>query len=136
MRLVIDTNVIVSALLSPGRTPDRALEAVRARRDVVLYDERVLCEYREVLSREKFRKIDPARAEELIAGLIQHGERVVVASAHTEAMIDDGDRIFVEVALAGRADAITTGNVRHYPTNLGFGVLPPAALLAEIGICS
>ena len=49
------------------------------------------------------------------------------------AMTDDDDRIFVEVALAGRADAIVTGNLRHYPSDLGFAVHPPATLLALIG---
>ncbi len=134
MRLVLDTNVLVSALLSPGRTPDRALAAVRERGDVVLYDERIILEYREVLSREKFRSIDPARTEALVARLIARGERVIVTKVYAEAMIDDGDRMFIEVALSGRADALATGNVRHYPTNLGFDVLPPAALLARIGL--
>ena len=134
MRIVIDTNVLISALLNPGRTPDRALVAIRERRDVVLYDERILGEYREVLSREKFRAIGGARADALIASLIAQGESVIVGAPYAKAMIDDGDRIFVEVAIAGHADALATGNVRHYPTNEGFDVLPPAALLARMGI--
>jgi predicted nucleic acid-binding protein len=49
------------------------------------------------------------------------------------AMTDSDDRIFIEAALAGRADAVITGNIRHYPSNLGFDVLPPATLLARLG---
>jgi putative PIN family toxin of toxin-antitoxin system len=134
MRIVIDTNVLISALLNPGRTPDRALSAVRGRGDVVLYDARVLAEYRDVLSREKFRAIGVARAEALIVSLITQGESVIVSEPYLKAMIDEGDRIFVEVALAGRADALATGNARDYPTDEGFDVLPPAALLARMGI--
>lgn len=134
MRLVVDTNVLVSALLNPGRTPDRALVAVRERGDVVLYDERMLSEYREVLARKKFCAIDPAHAEARIASMIARGERIVGAEAYAGAMIDDGDRMFVEIAIAGRADALATGNVRHYPIDLGFDVLPPAALLARLGL--
>ena len=48
-------------------------------------------------------------------------------------MSDDDDRIFVEIALAGHADAIVTGNIADYPTDLGFQVLPPASLLAQLG---
>jgi hypothetical protein len=40
--------------------------------------------------------------------------------------------MFVEVALAGRADAIVTGNLRQYPNDLGFAVHPPASLLAML----
>jgi predicted nucleic acid-binding protein len=60
LRLVLDTNVLVAALLTPGRTPDRALSAIFARGDVVLYDASLEAEYRAVLARPKFRGIDPA----------------------------------------------------------------------------
>ncbi len=75
MRLVLDTNVLVSALLHPGRTPDLALLALRAAGAVVLVDARVEAEYREVLSRPKFNAVDPARREALAGG----GARVVRA---------------------------------------------------------
>ena len=54
--------------------------------------------------------------------------------AWTGAMTDEDDRIFVEAAIAGRADAIVTGNVRDYPSGLGFEILPPATLLARIDL--
>ncbi len=47
-------------------------------------------------------------------------------------MTDADDRVFVEVALAGNADAVVTGNARHYPTHLPFAVLSPAALLEKL----
>src|SRR4051812_15626742 len=106
MRLVLDTNVVVSALLHPGRAPDRALAAVRARGDVVLYDERVAREYREVLARPKFRAIDPGRRDALLAALLGGAELVAVGVSYEGPMTDPDDRAFVEVALAGRADAL------------------------------
>jgi putative PIN family toxin of toxin-antitoxin system len=132
MRLVLDTNVLVSALLHPGRTPDLALHAVRAARAVVLVDERVEAEYREVLGRAKFRAIVPARREGLLAAVLAGCERVEVVAPSTVPLLDPDDRAFVEVALAGRADAVVTGNGRHYPETLGFAVLSPAALLARL----
>lgn len=132
MRLVLDTNVLVSALLHPGRSPDLALRALRAAGAVVLVDARVEAEYREVLSRPKFRAVDPARREALLAALLASSERVEAAPT-AFAMIDPDDRAFVEVALAGRADAVVTGNGRHYPEGMGFAVLSPTALLALLG---
>ena len=132
LRLVIDTNVLVAALLTPGRTPDRALAAVFARGDAVLYDSRVEAEYRAVLARPKFRAIDPGRADALLAALLGGGEDLGSVDAWDGAMTDSDDRIFVEVALSGRADAVVTGNARHYPTHLAFAVLSPAALLEKL----
>lgn len=132
MRLVFDTNVLVSALLNPGRTPDLALEAARRAGVTVLVDDRIEAEYREVLARPKFRKVDPAKREALLTEMLTGCERVTVAAPFEGALIDADDRVFVEVALAGRALALVTGNTKHYPTDLGFEVLTPAALLARL----
>lgn len=132
MRLVFDTNVLVSALLNPGRTPDLALAAARHAAVTVLIDDRIEAEYREVLARPKFRKVDPAKREALLTEMLTGCERVTVAAPFEGALIDADDRVFVEVALAGHALALVTGNTKHYPTDLGFEVLTPAALLARL----
>ena len=132
MRLVIDTNVLVSALLNPGRTPDRALCAVRERRDLVLSDQRIAAEYRTVLARPKFRAIDTTLAQGLIEALLAQGKDLGDVPCWEGNLLDPRDRPFVEVALAGHADAIVTGNTRHYPVDLGFEVLGPTAWLARI----
>ena len=133
MRVVVDTNVLVSALLTPGRTPDLCLGALRARRAAVLVDARVEAEYREVLGRPKFRAVDGARRATLLEGLLAGCVRVGEAPRFEGALLDDDDRVFIEVALAGRADALLTGNARHYPQGVGFEVLSPAAMLARLG---
>lgn len=133
MRLVIDTNVLVSALLDPGRTPSRALAAALARGAVALVDDRVEAEYRSVLARPKFRAVEPARREALLAAVLAASERVESPPAYGGPMADGDDRAFVEVALAGGADALVTGNARHYPAGLGFEVISPAELLARCG---
>lgn len=132
LRLVLDTNVLVAALLTPGRTPDRALSAIMARGDVVLYDARLEAEYRAVLARPKFRGIDPGRVERLLAAVLSGAEDVGAVEPWEGAMTDADDRAFVEVALGGRADAVVTGNARHYPSGLSFAVLSPAALLERL----
>jgi putative PIN family toxin of toxin-antitoxin system len=132
MRLVLDTNVLISALWKPGSVPDQALIAAFARGATVLYDARIVAEYRTVLARPKFKRIDPARTADLIARLVSNGEEVTDVPAWEGALPDDDDRLFVEVALAGSADAIITGNLRDYPETLGVSVLPPASLLAML----
>ncbi len=48
------------------------------------------------------------------------------------AMVDPDDRVFVEVARTGRADAIVTGNGKHFPDEVGVLVLSSAALLEKL----
>ena len=130
MRLVLDTNVIVSALLKPASVPGRALAAVWSTGAMVLYDARIEAEYRDVLARPKFRGIAAGLADDFLARLAACGEELRAVPAWGGTMTDDDDRIFVEVALAGSAQAVVTGNIRDYPVGLGFDVHPPATLLA------
>lgn len=132
MRVVLDTNVLISALWTPGSVPDLAILAVFAEGAKLLYDARGLAEYREVLGRPKFKKIVSARTEALLAKIVELGEEVPDVAHWAGVMRDDGDRMFVEVALTGRADVLVTGNLKHYPSNLGFDVHPPATLLASL----
>ena len=132
MRVVLDTNVLISAMLKPDSVPDRALEAIWARGAVLLYDARVAAEYREVAGRPKFRAVPRARVERLLSAIFERGERVERPAAWEGAMGDEDDRAFVEVALAGSAAAIVTGNLKDFPADLDFEVLPPAELLARL----
>lgn len=129
LRVVVDTNVVVSALLHPARVPALCVAALRAHGVEVLYDARVAAEYREVLGRRKFRAIDPAARDALLAALLGDAALEGVRP-YAGALPDDDDRVFVEVALHGAAHALVTGNTRHYPAGLGFAVLTPAEALA------
>ena len=132
-RIVVDTNVIVAALLHPDRTPARALDAILEGRGQVLVDARVEAEYRDVLARRKFRAIAIDKREELLARVLSGAERVDSA-AYVGGLIDEDDRSFVEVCLSGHAAVLLTGNGRHFPRDLGFAVLAPAELLAMFGV--
>lgn len=132
MRLVIDTNVIVSALLKAGSVPDRMLSAAWERGAVVLYDARILGEYRDVVVRPKFKAIDRARIDALFAMLDAHGQEIGSVPPWSGTMSDDDDRAFVEVALAGMAHVLVTGNLRDFPIDLGFDVEPPAMVLERL----
>jgi uncharacterized protein len=132
MRLVLDTNLLVSALLKPGSVPDRALSRIWAGGATVVYDARLTDEYAAVLARPRL-ALAAADVAALLARVVARGERIDAAPAWLGPLRDEDDRIFVEAALAGRADALVTGNLKDFPTDLGFDVLPPATLLARLG---
>lgn len=131
-RIVLDTNVLVSALLTPFGPPGRVLDMVLAGEVQILYDDRIATEYGEVLTREKF-GFAQGEVEDLLAFLKAEGE-LVLASPLNVGPPDPDDAMFLEVAVAGRAEAIVTGNGEDFPPNCrrGIPVLSPAQFLAEL----
>ena len=129
MRIVLDTNVLVSGLLSPHGPPGRIVDLFLDGTVTLLVDDRIVIEYREVLARPRFR-FDPADADAVLSFIDVAGERV--AARHLSATVPDPyDLPFLEVAHAGRADALVTGNAKHFrgATAVGVRVLSPAAFM-------
>lgn len=131
MRVVIDTNVLVSALYKRGSPPDHAVFAAIIGHVRPLLDQRIIAEYTAVLSRPRF-AFDATLVTTLIDGLKRTGEWVDTTGVTLPPLPDEDDRPFCEVAVAGRADAIVTGNARHYPSALGVLVLGPAELIDRL----
>lgn len=113
MRIVLDTNVIVSGLLNPHGKPGTILQMVASRAVTICYDARIIDEYREVLLRPKF----PISEAEVDATLeqIEAAGHLVTTTPLPQNLPDPDDEPFLEVALAGGAEYLITGNVRHYP---------------------
>ena len=130
MRVVLDTNVLVSALLSPDGPPARVLALVAARRVDLLVDDRILAEYDRVLRRPKF-SMAPRAVGELVQQLEALAEYVAPAPCPAT-LPDPGDVKFLECARAGLADCIVTGNPRHFPRRAcrGIRVLSPAEFVS------
>ena len=124
MRVVLDTNVLVSALLSGGGVPYTALQLVLQGDATLLADPRILAEYDEVTSRSHFH-FDSTERHATMQALARIAESVIARPLRL-ALPDPDDRMFVEVAIAGQADAIVTGNVKHFVPKRG--VLPVAVL--------
>ena len=116
MLVVLDTNVVVSGLLLAESYPGQVLEAVYAGEVTALYDDRIVAEYADVLARPKF-PIEPGDID-LFLGVLDYGV-VVVAPPLPLKMPDEDDLKFIEVAVAGGADAIVTGNARHFRVREG-----------------
>lgn len=117
MRAVIETNVLVSGVLNPHGPPGRIVDGILAQSFVVLYDDRILVEYRDVLSRPvfEFRRIE---VEAFVDFAEATGESVV-APRLAVVLPDPDDLPFLEVAAAAGADALVTGNVRHFTPRRG-----------------
>ena len=114
---VIDTNVLVSALLShrDDAATVQVITAVLEGRIVPLWHRDILEEYREVLARPKFR-FRHADVEALVSAF-QCAGREVEPAPTGEMLPDMDDLIFYEVVMEKRADnaRLVTGNLKHYP---------------------
>ncbi len=113
LRLVIDTNVLISAALKPASL-QRTVLLVAITKPARLYVSRaILMEYRDVLSRPELR-IRRGQRQQLLQ-LIKKHSYTVVPARRLEVTTDPDDNIFVECADAARADYLVTGNQRHFP---------------------
>jgi uncharacterized protein len=113
LRLVIDTNVLISAALKPASL-QRTVLLLAITKPARLYVSRaILMEYRDVLSRPELR-IRRGQRQQLLQ-LIKKHSYTVVPSRRLEVTTDPDDNIFVECADAARADYLVTGNQRHFP---------------------
>lgn len=117
MRVVIDTNVLVSGVLNPHGPPGRIVDEVLAGAFNVLFDDRIMSEYREVLARPAF-AFNLTDIDALLDFIDMTGESVTGLRLPIE-LPDSRDLPFVEVAAAGRADALITGNARHFKPRRG-----------------
>jgi putative PIN family toxin of toxin-antitoxin system len=113
LRVVLDTNVLISGLLSPHGAPGRIVDLVIAGELTLLVDDRVLSEYADVLRRPNF-GFDTADIHALLVFLELESEQVL-ATRLKVGLPDGGDLPFLEVARSGHAESLVTGNVRHYP---------------------
>ena len=113
MRVVLDTNVLVSALLNPERAPAAIANAALDGTLTILVDNRILFEYEDVLHRENFGfKPQDVRA---FLDFFRHEGEYVSATATNITLDDPDDLPFFEVAKTANADYLITGNTKHFP---------------------
>ena len=130
MSIVVDTNVLVSGLLNPHGAPGRIVDLIVTGDVSLLFDDRILAEYHEVLRRGRFgfeaKDVDALTAVIDATAIHVHGAPLA------ERLPDADDEPFLEGAIAGEADALVTGNVRHFPARLAHGIriVTPAAFVA------
>lgn len=112
---VIDTNVFVSALWTKNdqAATYRVASLLQQGKFTAMYNEEILAEYKDVLSRPKFNF--PKEAIATIIAYIKeygvHSDRV----PYDKNMPDESDRVFYEVALSKDDAYLVTGNQKHFP---------------------
>ena len=113
LRLVIDTNILVSAALKPDGLQRTVLLLAITKPARLYVTEAILAEYREVLARPELHIRKGLRLQYL--QLIKNHSQLINATRPLRVAKDPGDDKFLECADAARADYLVTGNQRHFP---------------------
>ena len=113
IRAVVDTNVLVSGLLSPNGNEALVLLAIRQGFLHPCLSEDIFAEYAGVLARPKF-GFPPDEIVALLAMLREKGDMVSPLPSSV-ASPDPAASKFIECAITGGAEFIVTGNKRHFP---------------------
>lgn len=129
MNVVVDTNVLVAGLLSPFGPPGEIMRMVASGAIRLCFDARILTEYAEVLARPKFR-FSPDQSQTLLEQIKTEGLSVAGEPLASK-LPDRTDEPFLEAALAGDAECLITGNIKHFPParRQGMRVLSPSEFL-------
>jgi putative PIN family toxin of toxin-antitoxin system len=133
LRAVVDTNILVRALIRPQGTVGPVLQRLRQGDYTLLYAPPLLEELVDVLNRPRIRhkyKLTPSDIQTVVSLILLRGEPVTPTD-HITACRDPKDNKFLEVAIAGQADVIVSGDedllVLH--PFAGIPILSPVAFL-------
>jgi len=131
IRAVIDTNVLVSAMISSAGNEALLLMAINQGLVTPYFSPEILNEYRDVLLRPRFGF--PAKEVDALLDMLRRRGNLLDQVPVTHASPDPDDDKFIACALAGEADFLVTGNKRHFPQTLPAGAsIVNAAELLEV----
>ena len=114
---VIDTNVLVSAMLKWDSVPGTVVQMIYSGVITPVWNDKILSEYREVLSRPKFH-LSQNIIDSLMDG-ITDGGLCIVEEPLDITLLDPKDRVFYEVVMEERREEdayLVTGNMKHFPS--------------------
>ncbi len=114
--VVIDTNVLISAGLKRYSNPNTIMEFVKNGTIIPLINNKILAEYKDVLSRPKF-KFSAKYVDEAIAAITK--DALIIDEDYIDIDLpDEKDRVFYEVTMKSneeRDSMLVTGNMKHFP---------------------
>lgn len=113
LRLVIDTNIVVSAALKPEGFHRTVLLLAMTNPARLYVSDSILAEYQSVLARRELRICKGLRRQ--LLQLVTNRAHRVVPQHPLQVTADPADNIFLECADAARADYLVTGNLKHFP---------------------
>ncbi len=109
-RFVVDTNVLISALLFKTSVPFRAIELAE-KQGIILYSEATLNELEQVLNRKKFNKYLSLEDRQLFLLKFISSSQLVSITENITVCRDEKDNKFLELAVSGNANIIVTGDL-------------------------
>ena len=113
MIIVLDTNVLVSGIINIYGPPGKIVKMATSGSLQLCYDARIMDEYQKVLLRPQF-PFHPVSVYMLLDQIKANGI-ITAAQPLAKRLPDPDDEPFLEVALAGPADYLVTGNIKHFP---------------------
>jgi putative PIN family toxin of toxin-antitoxin system len=113
MNVVLDTNIIVSAALSPTGNPAKIIALIPEKEIQIYCNVGILSEYKDVLSRPRL-KIHDEIQKRIITAILKAGILFEPTTAAAVPLPDETDRIFYDTAKESGA-VLITGNIKHYP---------------------
>jgi uncharacterized protein len=114
LRLVLDTNIVVSAALKPDGLQRTVLLLAITKPARLYVSPAILVEYRDLLSRPELHIRKGLRHQ--LLQIIKSRSHSVTPARRLQVTSDPGDNIFPECADTARADYLVTGNTRHFPS--------------------
>ena len=117
IRVVLDTNVIVSGMINAAGAPGRIIDLVREGHVELVVDDRILAEYADVLQRPKFYAYFHASDVRDLLVFMQHNTHYVVSTTNVVDLPDPDDAPFFEVAMTAEVPLVT-GNITHFPKDI------------------
>lgn len=129
MKLVVDTNILVSGLLNGEGSPGKLVDAILAGELIAVCSVDIMAEYREVLNRQTF-PFNPEDVQALIETIDEGGSWIDPEPSQLP-LPDETDRAFIDAARFA-ACPIVTGNRRHFPAEAGVEILSAAEVLKRL----
>lgn len=135
MRVVLDTNVLLSALISPHGAPDAIYRAWRAAKFEVVTS---LTQFDELRRASRYPKFQSILQPHLVGAMVNNLQRAIVLDRlSTEVEADDpNDAFLLAMAIAGDTDYLVTGDYRAGLLQKGHvgrtRIITPAAFCAEV----
>ena len=109
-RFVVDTNVLISALLFKNSVPFRSIELAE-KQGIILYSEATLNELEQVLNRKKFNKYLSLEDRQVFLLKFISASELVSITEKISVCRDEKDNKFLELAVSGNANVIVTGDL-------------------------
>jgi uncharacterized protein len=118
IKVIIDTNVLISALIKPKSNPTNpalVLNLILDGKFKLCLSEAIFQEYEEVLARPKFSRLDQKAVKKLLQLIKKESCWVIPTKKVNLIKEDPQDNIFLECAQEAKVNFIITGNSRHFP---------------------